>query len=304
MCARSSQPIRKLKKHSANKTLHALRWAFGTLPRWFVRPVTEGLFSIASRCTKNLNKICIQNLKAVYGASKSKEEYEVMSRMCIKNIGRCMIDLLYYVERPDELEKVVSIEGEEHLKEALKGGKGIIAISAHLNNFPLLFVFLVHQGYDINVIIRPMRNKKFSQFMHELCALWRIHMIQTVPRKRFIKETFGALKRNELLFILFDEIPPEEGIEVDFFDRKVSRAVGPMLFHERIGSPILPIFIVQDEKRHFKIMINRPLEIEEKYSEEKNTIMNISTLTAIIEGNVRKYPLQWGGWLNKRWLSE
>ena len=48
-------------------------------------------------------------------------------------------------------------------------------------------------------------------------------------------------------------------------------------------------------------MIKSPLEIEEKYSEQRNTLANISKLSVIIENIIRQYPLQWGGWLNKRW---
>ena len=156
----------------------------------------------------------------------------------------------------------------------------------------------------MNVIIRPMRDKNFSVFMHELCARWGINMISTSPQKEFVKGCLGALKRDELLFILLDEVVPKEaGVMVEFFNSQVSRSIGPTLFYERMKSPIVPIFITKEEDGHFNIFIEQALEAEEGPNRDENRIRNISKLTQTIESFVKKYPLQWGGWLNKRWVS-
>jgi KDO2-lipid IV(A) lauroyltransferase len=168
-----------------------------------------------------------------------------------------------------------------------------------------MFVSLVQKGYKVNVVIRSMRSEGFGKFMYDLCALWKINMIETFPQRHFIKETFAALKRNELLVILLDEVvPQEEGVMVDFFNSKVARGPGPLLFHERIGAPILPMFIAQDSEGHFDIFIEKPLNIEKRFSADENMMKNISALTSTIESFVRRYPAQWGGWLNKRWISQ
>jgi len=198
--------------------------------------------------------------------------------------------------------KIVAIKNEEHLIDALKAGKGVVVVSAHLGNFPLLFVSLVRKGYKVNVIIRKMRNENFSKFIYDLCAKWGVNMIQLEPRRNFIKESLKVLRKNELLFIMLDEVVPKDsGIVVDFFNRKVERAVGPMLFHDRVGSPILPIFIVQEEEGILNICIKESMKIEGGLSPDENNHKNISNLTQKIEQIVTQYPLQWGGWLNKRW---
>ncbi|MCX5681412.1 MAG: lysophospholipid acyltransferase family protein, partial [Candidatus Omnitrophica bacterium] len=264
-----------------------------------------GLFRIAYLCIWNLKKICRTNLQFVYGNSKSAQEYEAMVRACFDNIGRSMIDLLYFVERPKKLSKIVKFHNEEILTQALQENRGAIIATAHLGNFPLMFVSLVQRGYKVNVVIRSMREKGFSKFMYDLCALWKIKMIETFPQRHFVKETFSALRRNELLFILLDEVvPQEEGVSVPFFNAQVMRGTGPLLFHERIGSPILPMFMVQDKEGHFDIFVEEPLKVESRFSVEENMVKNISALTETIESFVRKYPTQWGGWLNKRWIAQ
>lgn len=284
--------------------LRNIKWLVRVLPRGVVSLLTESLFSVAFLFLKRLKAICLKNLCMVYGNSKDQQEYKRMIKECIKNIGRTMIDLLYFVERPQVLSKNTFIHNEDYLKQTLKLGRGVIAVSAHLGNFPLMFVFLSRKGYKINVIIRPMRDSSFSVFMYELCAKWNINMIQTLPKKKFIKEAFSVLRRNEILFILSDEVAPKgEGVLVDFFKHKVSRAIGPMLFHNHIGSPIVPIFVAKDKKKIFHIFVEKELKVEKALSEDENNIKNTSDLTRILEGFVQKFPTQWGGWLNKKWCT-
>ncbi|MGE0269481.1 MAG: lysophospholipid acyltransferase family protein [Candidatus Omnitrophota bacterium] len=294
-------PPEEFKSRLSNFSLNALKWALFHLPRWFISFILNGLFFIALIGLKKQRGICLKNLRSVYGETKSPREYKALAAACIKNIGHSMTDLLYYVERPKQLSRLVTLEHEDRLIKALAQGKGVIAVSAHLGNFPLLFVSLVQRGYKINVIIRPMRNKTFSRFMFGLCEQWKINMIQTVPPRKFFKDSLSALRRNELLFILLDEEAKEEaGVEVDFLNSRVTRAAGPLLFHARTGSPILPVFVVKED-RTFRIVIEEALNIEKALSPAENDIKNITALTRVIESYVQKYPVQWGGWLNKRW---
>lgn len=275
------------------------------MPRWLMGLFMEGAFPVVFLTIRELRRICIRNFQLVYGDSKDKRGYEQITRRYIKSIGYAMMDLLYYVYRPDELSKIVHFEHEDRLKKALESGKGVIAVSAHMGNFPLMFVSLVQKGYKVNVIIRSMRDENFSKFMYRLCDRWGIRMIQTSPAKQFVRETLAALKRNELLFILLDEVvAKEDGVKVKFLNREVARARGPVLFFERTSAAVVPMFIVKDEQNHFKVFIEQPFAIDKGGTTQENMVKNIAGLTHIVERFVNQYPFQWGGWFNKRWALD
>ncbi|MDO8579962.1 MAG: lysophospholipid acyltransferase family protein [Candidatus Omnitrophota bacterium] len=286
--------------------LRILQWIVRRLPRWCGRLSMQILFPLAYWGMRDLRQICTLNMQRVYATTKTRQDIAGMTHACLKTIATSMMDLIYFVDRPEKLAKIVHLHNEEHLQNALNVGKGVIGATAHLGNFPLLFVALARKGYKVNVIIRPMRDEQFSQFVHDLCAQWNINMITTFPRKEFVRETLGALRRNELLFILLDEViaPSAGGVEVDFFNGTVTRAPGPMIFHERMGSPVLPIFITQDERGNFNIFIEPALDVEARLAPDENTRRNIARLTATIEKFVTQYPCQWGGWFNKKWLQQ
>lgn len=276
--------------------------AMQIMPRWLIDISMGGLFLIAPFFLKKIKSICIKNFHILYGSSKKPKEYRQLANKYLRLIGHSMMDLLYYLNCPKELSEIVHFENEDYLKKALHLDRGVIVVTAHLSNFPLMFVSLAQKGYKVNVIIRKMRDADFSKFMYQQCHKWNINMIETSPKKEFLRGSLKALKRNELLFILLDEVVPQEGgVEVRFFNSNVSRAAGPMLFLERTGSPILPMFIAQEDNNGFRIFIEKPFEIYTGGTKEENTVKNIAGLTNIIEDFVRRYPLQWGGWLNKRW---
>jgi len=279
-------------------------WALGVLPRWFVSVIFETLFFVVYPFLGRLKRICQQNMRSVYGQDLTEEKYHQMTKACLKSISRGMMDLLYYVRRPGPLLGKTYFSNEVYLKAALEKGRGAVVVSAHLGNIPLLFVALVNLGYKVNVIIRPMRDKNFSQFMFGLCARWGINMIETVPMRSFLKSSLQALHKKELLFILLDEVVEDEfACKVDFFGQQVNRALGPVLFHERSHAPIVPLFIVEDENNRFRICVHKELEDNAIGREPGEKAQVISVVTKIIEKYVTQYPTQWGGWLNKRWIK-
>ena len=73
------------------------------LPRFCAQALFKGLSRIAYIGIVNLKKVCRANLKFAYGNTKTGDEYEAMTKACFDNIGRSMMDMLYFVERPKEL---------------------------------------------------------------------------------------------------------------------------------------------------------------------------------------------------------
>jgi len=300
----SSQSSKDSQIRFINRSLLFVEWTIKMMPRWLIFLFVESVFPIAWLYMHELKRICIHNLKFVYGEAQDQKDLEQRSKLYVKSIAYAMMDMIYYVDRPKQLSKITHLEGEENLKKILEQGRGAIAVSAHLGNFPLMFIYLAQKGYKVNVIIRNMRDPVFSKFVFQVCAKWGINMIETSPGKRFLRESLAAIGRNELLFILLDEIvAPENGVKVKFLGRDAIRARGPILFLERTSSPILPMFIAQDEKKQFRIFVEEPFEIAKEGSAQENMIRNITGLSTIVECFVKKYPMQWGGWLNKKWAS-
>ena len=138
------------------------------------------------------------------------------------------------------LRTLVRFEGKEHLDNALNEGKGVIALSAHLGNFPLMGARLAKEGYPSSVVTRDPKNPKIAKAMTSLRDTVGIETIHDEPRMACVSRCFKALKENRILFLHIDQNAPATEAWVDFFGYLVPTFKGPVLFSMRTGAPILP----------------------------------------------------------------
>ena len=93
------------------------------------------------------------------------------------------------------------------------------------------------------------------------------------------------------------------GVYVDFFGQKAATATGPVVFAQRTQAPILPIFIVRQPDDTHKILIDSPITIEPKSTDEETVQFNVGKITQVIEKYIRLYPQEWS-WMHRRWKSQ
>lgn len=257
---------------------------------------------IVFRMAKKQRKIALESLSVAFGEDKSEYEIEKIARDCFTFIAKAGIELLFLLDRLGLLKQRVQIIGKEHLDVALSKGKGVILVSGHFGNFPLMLARLGLDNYHIVGIMRPMRDTRVEKFFSAKRSRLNIKTIYTVPRKSCVEGSLRALRRNELLFIPIDQNFGSGGVFVDFFGRKAATATGPVVLAQRTKAVILPCFIIRQEDDTHRIIFEPPLDLEQGKDSEETVIINIQRLTNIIESYIRRYPAEWG-WIHRRWKS-
>lgn len=247
-------------------------------------------------------RIALESLSIAFGQEKSKQEIAAIARACFDIMGKGMVELLYLMEHPESVNKKVKIDGEQHLLNAFKEGKGVIGVSAHFGSFPLLLLRFIQEGIKTNAIIRYARDEKIEKYFQAKRQEFGLNTIYSTPRKTCVDNSIRVLRNNEFLFIPLDQNFGTAGVFVDFFGRQAATATGPIIFAQRTGAPIVPMFIVREKDNTHRIIIEPALHIEEKENNEATIQHNISRITKIIERYIRKYPQEWG-WIHRRWKS-
>ena len=197
----------------------------------------------------------------------------------------------------------VSFEGKPFLDDAFKEQKGVIVVSAHFGNFPLMLLRCVQEGYKTHAIIRPARDEAIEKYFLKQRQKFGLNTIYSHPRRECVEASLKVLRNNELLFIPLDQnFGSKGGVFVDFFGQKAATATGPVVFALRTKSPIVPMFIVRGKDDTYKIIIEPPLQLDEKDNDQETILANTAKITSTIERYVRKYPQEWG-WMHRRWKS-
>lgn len=296
--------IAKIKRSIGRYLFFSIKWLIKHLNYKVYKGLLSFFMFLGHVFMSKKRKLAKENLIKVYGKQKTETEIDEIVKKCFNTFSYGMIDLIYLLDRPSLIKEWVSIEGEEHLQKALAQGKGAIILSAHMGSFILMYLRIIQQGYKTNVIMRRTRDEDFEKHISALRKAQSMNTIYALPQRQCIQQSIKVLRNGELLFMLLDQHYGAEGrVEVDFFGQKAATATGPLVFSKRVGSPIVPMFIIKDESKvnGHKILILPEVELNQFDEDPKAIIENVQVLSNIIEDMVKKYPHEWGGWMHKRW---
>ncbi len=247
-------------------------------------------------------KIALESLTIAFGQEKTQEQIKEIAKECFVYMAKSGVEIIYLLDNLRFLKERVQIIGRDNLDAALAKGKGIVLISAHFGNFPIMLAHLGREGYKVSAIMRPMRNERIEKLFVSKRSRFNIKTIYSQPRKACIETTIKTLRNNELIFVLLDQNFGTGGVFVDFFGKKAATAIGPLVLARRTDAAIVPCFIIRQKDDTHKIIIEPELLLEEKADYQETLVFNIQRLTNIIEEYVRRYPEQWG-WIHRRWKS-
>lgn len=295
--------IKRGKRNFARNALYTTSWLVTRLPYGIVDTLSRLLVAVGFRCAWMQRRIALETLTIAFGKEKSPQEIAAIAKACFNNLGKGMIELIYFMAHPHMIKERVSFQGKEYLDEAFRQGLGVIAISAHFGNFPLMLLRCAQEEYPTNVIIRPARDTKIEEYFVTQRTRLGLRTIYSQPRKDCVEASLKALRNNEFLFIPLDQnFGSAGGVFVDFFGQKAATATGPAVFAMRTNAPLLPMFIVRQRDDTHKIIIEPPLPLQEGADDKEIIFLTTTRITQIIERYIRKYPQEWG-WMHRRWKS-
>ncbi|MFA6379125.1 MAG: lysophospholipid acyltransferase family protein [Candidatus Omnitrophota bacterium] len=295
--------IKKIKRAIARHALYATSFILVRLPYSLVRAIIGFFTTLGLLCVVRQKKIAKESLTIAFGGEKSPQEVSKIFKNCFVNLGKGMIELIYFMAHPKMITENVSFEGKEYLDQAMAQGKGVIIVSAHFGNFPLMLLRLAQEGYPVNAIIRRTRDEKIEEYFQQQRSSLGLKTLYSHPRQECVMQSIKALRNNELVFIPLDQnFGSGAGVFVDFFGEKAATATGPVVFALRAGSPIVPMFIVREANDTHRIIVEPAMSIEKQLDEKQTIAHNVARITRIIEQYIRRYPQEWG-WMHRRWKS-
>ncbi|MBN2482820.1 MAG: lysophospholipid acyltransferase family protein [Candidatus Omnitrophica bacterium] len=280
--------------------LELLFRGIGMIPRccgFFISTRVGGLFYRSA--SQTLSK-AENNLKTAFPDLSQTQRVQIIKDMCCHMVHNAF-DTLYFLQHPQS-SLPITIYGKEHLISALEKKRGVIALTAHFGNFPLLHLALARAGLPFSVFTRPMKDEEVGLFFKKLRDRFDVRTIYSLPRRQAVSETLEALRSNRIVCIQMDQDNGSRGIWVDFFNRPASTPPGPVIFALRTGAPIVPMYIRSHPDHTYTIEIMPFQQLENDGDKSLVIQKNVTRYTGVIETWIRKYPAQWG-WIHDRWKT-
>ncbi len=244
-------------------------------------------------------RIVIRNLKFAYPEWADEEVCRV-SRKVFRNLGITILEILQmaFFSKEDFLRNI-RIKGEEHLLNAVESGKGVIIISAHLGNWEAASLFSpCYFGYPVTVVVRKIESEIINRWILKLRTRFGNSRID---KEGALPEMMQTLRSGKILAMLIDQgTTKSEGVELLFYDKKVTVTPAAAMLALRCKSPVLPVFCIREEDQKLAIIIEPPVQLVRTNDLRDDLKSNTQIMTDVMEKAVRKYPDQWL-WLHKRW---
>lgn len=272
------------------------------IPQAYLYGFANQIAILGYRLVAKQKRIALESLSIAFGQEKSRQEIEQIAKDSFSFMAKSGVELMFMMDKPWLLKQRIEIIGKKYLDAALSRGKGVILVSGHFGNFPLLLARLSLEGYQTSGIIRLMRDARVEKIFLAKRKRYKINTIYSQPRNACVETTIKRLRNNELVFIQLDQNFGTGGVFVNFFGRKAATATGPVVFAQRTKASILPCFIIRQKDDTHRIIFEPPLRLEEKSSINETVITNIQRLTDIIESYIRRYPAEWS-WIHRRWKT-
>lgn len=230
-------------------------------------------------------KAVIENLKRILPAEELGHINQYAKEVFI-NFGKYLIEFFRFsLLTKDDLGKFLKIQGIEHIENALKRGKGVIVLSAHLGNWELGGVFMALLGYPMVAVALPHRHQKVNALFNQEREKMGVIVIPSLGVA--VRRIFEALRDNKIIALVGDRDFATTGRKMNFLGSQKIIPRGPALLSLKTQAAIIPGFVIrQKDDTHV-------LEFQEPLKETKSEEKLMAEYAKIMEIKIRQYPGQW-----------
>ncbi|TDQ84468.1 lauroyl/myristoyl acyltransferase [Dongia mobilis] len=201
----------------------------------------------------------------------------------------------------------MSLEGEEHLKAALAGGKGaVLWLAPFVFNSGPTKIVLHERGYRVSHLSSPHHGYSETKFgvawLNRVRCRWedryiteRVVYDREAPASA-MRRLMRAVKGGDIATIVAASTEGSELIKAPVFGGFLPVAVGAPRLAGLTGAPLLPVFTMRDPALGFRIVIEAPIEIAPGLSGDQRVVAAAAEFLRRSEPWVRRYPEQWRAW--------
>lgn len=260
---------------------------------WASRPFLK-LFVLLAIPRKRITR----NLTAVFGKCYSDATKEGLALGVQEHFGKNLLDCLLQLGDPEYARRSISIVGLEHLESALEKGKGAIAMGAHIGNFVLLGTRMGLEGHVVHTVFRIPRDRAVEGVIKRYLPRYHQSVIPSLTKRIAVKAILEALRRNEIVHILGDNLK-KGTIDAVLFGHRVLSSRGPVSLALRSGAPLVPVYLIRNYHGRMLLVVEPPIEVTPTGNLAKDIAKNTRLIVSNLEALIRRYPDQWN-WLTVR----
>ena len=238
-------------------------------------------------------RIAKHNFAIVLGRPSSDRQVAQVARRSFRNFAKYVVEIMRFrTLGVADFERLVAIEGWEHLRGALAHGKGVIFVSIHFGNFELGGA-RISDEIPLNVIADELENQRLM----DLLVGNRAHKnITLLTPDGAAKKVLHALRRNEMVGLMMDLGPRAqafETVDAEFFGTPTSFPAVAASLARVSGAPIVVSACVRHRDNTFTGIALAPIFVERTKQAAEDVQRATQAIARGLETFVSRWPDQW-----------
>jgi KDO2-lipid IV(A) lauroyltransferase len=231
-----------------------------------------------------------ENLKVIFPERSDREIKRIRIKM-YRNFAKYLVDFFRFqnVDR-DYINKKIRLENIDYFNQALKHGKGVVVLTAHIGNWELGGIVIALLGFSFWAVALTHKDSRVNRFFNHQRES---KGVKVIPLENAVRMSLSALRHREMLALLGDRDFTEGGLEIDFLGKKTLIPDGPAILSLKTEAPIVPGFMLRNADDTWTLKIEKPIYPESSGNGKQDVLNLINSYKVIIEDYIRKYPDQW-----------
>ena len=217
-----------------------------------------------------------------------------------RNFGKSTAEFIRIPVMAHKLDEIVTVNGEENLREAYEAGKGVFIVTGHIGNWEYAGAWCAQHGYPMNGLGTDQRDERITNLIMELRNAGGM---KALGKASDLKAMIRALQAGEIIAVPVDQDAKKAGIVSPFLGYPASTPIGMAKLADKLGCAVVPAYCVRWLDTH-KLELNflPALKGMDGKPYGKDLQGSIDDCNEVISGWIRKYPDQWM-WMYPRWES-
>ena len=238
----------------------------------------------------------VSNMRRVMGDEADWRVVKEKARDSFRNYAKTLVDFLRFPHMSyKEIDRaIIGRGGMEHLNEARSRGKGLIVVTAHMGNWDLAGALLGHMGLPLHAIADRFEPQRMDDLINGAREKHGLNILSLEAGS--LKQIFTALKRNEIVLLLFDRPQPGEGVPVEFFGETAYLPPGPAAIAIKTGAALMVGYALRDPgDKTFSGRFEECIEYKHLLTGDKEADIQRVTQEIVhrFEAIIREHPDQW-----------
>lgn len=238
-------------------------------------------------------RIAKENFARVLDRRADDREVAAVARRSFRNFAKYVVEIMRFPRLgPGDLERLVAIEGWEHLRSAARHGRGLIFASVHFGNFEVGGARIADE-IPLNVIADDLANRRLMDLLvgNRAHKNINIHSPSGAARK-----ALQALRRNEMVGLMMDLGPRAfafDTVDADFFGTPTSFPAVAANLARVSGAPIVVAAVLREKDNTFRGIALPPIFADRTRQAAQETARVTESIARALEDLIRRGPDQW-----------